>query len=215
MSVLMATFQDGEAAFANPIKSKTALPNSPGENSFPTRCPSSELLTFDRCDHDHDHDTTAPQKGGDELELLEQVFLEPVMYLPRRWPAMAAQKEAPLRRLRSEAYWEQQTTLGQRTRCTPWGTGVRQRSATSEEDFPGTAAAAVPALEAAAGGGEGAAEGGAAEGAACWAGAISRVLRRRVRGPAPRPRAPAAAPPPSRGRSCSVAAVLRHAGGPL
>jgi len=200
MSVLMATFQDGEAAFANPIKSKTALPNSPGENSFPTRCPSSELLTFDRCDGDHDRDTAVPQKGGDEPEPLEQAFLEPVKYPPRRWAAMAAQKEAPLRRLRSEAYWEQQAALGQRTRCTPWGTGVGQRSAFFEESLPGTAAAAVPAPEDAEGGGD-----GAAEGAMCWAGAISRELRRRVRGPAPRPRASVAAPPTSRGRSCSCA----------
>ncbi|CAK0904253.1 unnamed protein product [Prorocentrum cordatum] len=205
MPVLVEMFQDGEAAFADPVKGKTARPSSPGESSFPTRCPSSELLTFDRCDGDHDRDTAVPQKGGDEPEPLEQAFLEPVKYPPRRWAAMAAQKEAPPRRLRSEAYWEQQTTLGQRTRCTPWGTGVRQRSASFEEDFPGTAAVAVPALEDAEGDDEDAAEGCAAEGAACWAGAVSRVLRHRVRGPAPRPRAPAAGPPPSRGRSCSVA----------
>ncbi|CAK0852849.1 unnamed protein product [Prorocentrum cordatum] len=111
-------------------------------------------------------------------------------YPSRRWPAMPAQKQAPLRRLPSEAYWEQQTTFGQRTRCTPWETGVRQRSASFEEDLPGTAAAATPAPEDAEGGCE-----GAAETATCWAGAISRVLRRAVRGRAPRPRAPAVAPP--------------------
>ncbi|CAK0848194.1 unnamed protein product [Prorocentrum cordatum] len=211
MPVLMAMFQDGDAAFADPIKGKTARPSSPGESSLPTRCPSSELLICDRCDDDHGHDTTVPQKGGDEPVLLEQVLLEPVMYPPRRWPAMAAQKEAPLRRLRSEAYWEQQAALGQRPRGTPWGAGVGQRSACFEEGLPGAAAAAVPAPEAAEGGGEGAAEGCAAEGAACWAGAISRALRRGVRGPAQGPRAPAAAAPPSRGRACRFARG-RHAG---
>jgi len=202
MPVLMAMFQDGDAAFADPIKGKTARPSSPaGESSFPTRCPSSELLICDRCDDDHGHDTTAPQKGGDEPALLGPALLEPVVYPGRGWSAMAAaQKEAPLRRLRSEAYWELKTAPRQRTRCAPWEMGIRQRSALFEEDLRGAAAAAMPAPEDAEGGGE-----GAAEGATCWAGAISRELRRRVRGPAPRPRASVAAPPTSRVRSCSCA----------
>ncbi|CAK0836247.1 unnamed protein product [Prorocentrum cordatum] len=191
MPVFMATFPGGDVVFAEPIKDKMARPGSQATESLvPTRCPSTELLTFGRIDDDHD--ATAPQKGGDEPALLE-----PVVYPGRGWSAMAAaQKEAPLRRLRSEAYWELKAASRQRTRCAPWEMGIRQRSALFEEDLRGTAAAAMPAPEDAE---------GAAEGATCWAGAISRELRRRVRGPAPRPRASAAAPPTSRVRSCSCA----------
>ncbi|CAK0870648.1 unnamed protein product [Prorocentrum cordatum] len=161
--------------------SKRRAPGSPAtESSVPTRCPSAELLTFDPLDDDHD--APAPQQGGDEPALLGPALPEPAAHSGRRWSGMAAaQREAPLQRLRSEAYWELQTASRQRTRRAPWEMGVRRRSALSEEGLRGTAAAAAPAPEDAEGGGE-----GAAEGARCWAGAISRELRRRVRGPAPR-----------------------------
>lgn len=204
-----AMIQVGEAALAEPAKFHMGRPSSlAGLSSAPTQCPSSELLTFD------DWDSAALPKGGDELALLdpallEPALLEPVVYPPRNWRAAPAPKEAPLRRLRSEAYWGQKAADSQKPRCSPCKVGVRQRSTyleeDEEEDLPVAAAAPTPAAEDAAGGCE-----GATGGPKSLAGAISRELRRGARGapsPAPplRPRAPAAAAPKSRGRPCRFA----------
>ncbi|CAK0846470.1 unnamed protein product [Prorocentrum cordatum] len=100
--------------------------------------------------------------------------------------AMPASRVAPLRRLRSEAFWEQKAAAVQRPACSPWEVGVRQRRpCLDERDCFGPPAVATPAAE----GTEGDGAGGSPK---SWAGAISRELRRGARRPV------AAAAPPQR-----------------
>ncbi|CAK0833334.1 unnamed protein product [Prorocentrum cordatum] len=140
--------------------------------------------------------TSLPKNGG-ELALLEVTSL-------------AIPRPSPPRRLRSEAYWEQKAAVAARWPArSPWELGVRARRPCLDEGWSGLAgsreghrfgpaAPATPAAPAA-----GCAEGGGAIGSPRnRAGAISRALRREVRGPPAPPGSPSAAlgaAPSSRG----------------
>jgi len=168
------TFQDGEAALAKPGKTEAACPEPNGLSSAPTQCPTAEQLPVFDDDRDaeaHDGswdatagswDATALTKIDDEpalLEpaLLEQALLELALLEPARRPgsgsAIRPPKEAPLRRLRSEAYWEQKAAAARRSRKSPWEAGVRQRRPGLEEGCLGLEAAATLAAGGPAGGG--------------------------------------------------------------
>jgi len=192
-----AMLQEGEAVLAEQGKGKAVRPESDWPSSAPTRCPTSELLAFDD-DQDadvHHGSWGATAHRSDEPAPLEKALMEAVRSVgqrPWRRSAMPAPREAPLRRLRSEAFWEQRAAAAQRPACSPWELGVRQRRPCLEgSDVLGPAAVAPPA----------AAEGASGEGAAGsprrWAGAVSRELRRGARGPvappAPAPGSPSAA----------------------
>ncbi|CAK0894736.1 unnamed protein product [Prorocentrum cordatum] len=222
MFTARALSQETEAPLAEQGKGKAVNPDLYA-SSAPTRCPTAELPPFDDDQDDDAHEesrgVTARQKDGDEPALLEAAPFETVPLggrRPRRGPAMPAPKGAPLRRLRSEAYWAQRAAAAQRPARSRWELGVRRRRPCfGEEGCLGPAAAPAPAAEGAAGAGPAAPASpaaGAAEGAdgspKSWAGAISRELRRGALVPVPPPVPPLAAPPGplgaalrSRGRS--------------
>jgi len=117
---------------------------------------------------------------------------------------MPAPRVAPLRRLRSEAFWEQKVAAARRPACSPWELGVKQRRpCLDERGCLGPAAVAALA--------EGGAEGeGAAGSPRSWAGAVSKELRRGARRPVA-PLAPPLAPPPG-SPSAALGAALRSRG---
>ncbi|CAK0911546.1 unnamed protein product, partial [Prorocentrum cordatum] len=179
-----ASLQEGKAAFAEQKKGKRVRSNSDWLSSAPTRCPTTELLAFgddqDADVHKESWGTTALPRDGDEPALFETTLLQAVPFgkgRPQMWCAMPAPKVAPLRRLRSEAFWERKAAAIRRPACSPWEVGVRQcRPCLDERDCFGPAAVVGPA----AAGAEGDGAGGSPN---SWAGAISRELRRGARGP--------------------------------
>jgi len=185
-----AMFQEGEAVLAEQGKGEAVRPESDWPSSAPTRCPTSELLAFD---DDQDADVHKESWGttarwSDELALLETASWRSAMPAPR---------DAPLRRLRSEAFWEQKAAAARRPECSPWELGVRQRRpCLGESDFLEPAAVATPAAQ----GADGEGAGGSPR---SWAGAISRELRRGACGPV----APQVSPPGS--PSAALGAALR------
>ncbi|CAK0837486.1 unnamed protein product [Prorocentrum cordatum] len=200
-----AMARDGEGSRAEPRKGGAA-----SIASAPTRCPSAELLAFgDTADADAREGSRGGSvlpEGGDETVLLERALRAAPQSLPapqttRRVPAAPAPRGAPPRRLRSEAYWEQQRAAAAlRPRCSPWEVGARERRQAAEEGRREPAAAAAPAAPAA---------GGAAGVPRGWAGAAARGLRRG----ALRPAAPAAPPAmPPRSPSAARRAALRSQG---
>ncbi|CAK0843673.1 unnamed protein product [Prorocentrum cordatum] len=192
-----AMARDGEGSRAEPRKGGAA-----SIASASTRCPSAELLAFgDAADADaREGSRGAPvlPEGGDETVLLERALWAAPQSLPapqttRRVPAAPAPRGAPPRRLRSEAYWEQQRAAAAlRPRCSPWEVGARERRQAAEEGRREPAAA-----------------GGAAGVPRGWAGAAARGLRRGALRPAA-PAAPLAMPP--RSPSAARRAALRSQG---
>ncbi|CAK0897171.1 unnamed protein product [Prorocentrum cordatum] len=184
-----AMVRDGEASLAEPRKGGAASPAS-----APTRCPSAELLDFGGATgadaREGSRGAPVLPEGGEEPVLLEQALLPAPQILPapqttRSMPAAPAPRAAPVRRLRSESYWEQQRAAAAlQPRCSPWEVGVRERRLVAEEGCLEPAAAAAPAAGSAAGIPRG------------WAGAAARELRRGAHGPAA-PAAPPAMPPRS------------------
>ncbi|CAK0893937.1 unnamed protein product [Prorocentrum cordatum] len=227
MFIARALSQEMEAPLAEQGKGKAVNPDLYA-SSAPTRCPTAELPPFEDDQDDDVHEeswcATALQRDGDEPALLETVPFETVPLRgqrPRRGPAMPVPKEAPLRRLRSAAYWEQKAAAAGRPACSPWEMGVKQcRPCFDEEGCLGPQAAPTPAAEGAAGAGPAAAAPPAAraaegEGAAgspkSLAGAISRELRRAALVPVPPPAPPIAAPPGPLG-AVPLGAALRSRG---
>ncbi|CAK0880815.1 unnamed protein product [Prorocentrum cordatum] len=204
-----AMFQEVEADLAEQWKCKAVRPETKWLSSAPTRCPTSELLAFSDDQgadaHKESWGATALPGGGEEPALLETALLEAVSFgdgQAQLGPAMPAPTVAPLRRLRSEAFWEQRAAASWRPPCSPWEAGVRQRRPCL--DARGCLAPDAVATPAA----EGAEGEGAAGSPRRWAGAVSRELRRGARGrvapPAPPRGSPLAAPGAalrSRGRS--------------
>mmetsp|Transcript_49553 Transcript_49553/g.128565 ORF Transcript_49553/g.128565 Transcript_49553/m.128565 type:complete len:191 (+) Transcript_49553:92-664(+) len=127
-----AMLQEGEAVLAEQGKGEAVRPESDWPSSAPTRCPTSELVAFD---DDQDADVHKGSWGAtahrsDEPAPLEKALMEAVRSVgqrPWRRSAMPAPREAPLRRLRSEAFWEQKAAAARRPECSPWELGVRQR----------------------------------------------------------------------------------------
>ncbi|CAK0804857.1 unnamed protein product [Prorocentrum cordatum] len=188
-----AGLQEGEAAPAEQRKGKGVRPDSEWLSSAPTRCPTSELLAVgeDRGANVHDETwgaTALPRDDG-EPALFEATLLQALRFgsgRPQMQSAMPASRMAPLRRLRSEAFWEQKAAAVWRPACSPWEVGVRQRRlCLDERDCFGPAAVATPAAEGAEGD-------GACGSPKSWAGAISKELRRGARRPV------ATAAPPQR-----------------
>ncbi|CAK0880061.1 unnamed protein product [Prorocentrum cordatum] len=194
MFTARALSQETEAPLSEQEKGKVSNPDRYASSAL-TRCPTAELPPFDDQGddaHEESWGAAALQKDGDAPALLELAPFETVPlrgHRPRRGSAMPASEEAPLRRLRSEAYWEQRAAVARRPAGSRWELGVRKRrQCLDEEGCLGPAAAPTPAAEGAAGAGAaaaappaaGAAEGKGAEGGLkSWAGAISRELRRR------------------------------------
>ncbi|CAK0883635.1 unnamed protein product [Prorocentrum cordatum] len=204
-----AVFQGVEAGLAEQWKCKAVRPETNWLSSAPTRCPTSELLAFSDDQgadaHKESWGATALPRDGDEPAFLETALLEAVSSgdgQPKMGSAVPAPAVAPLRRLRSEAFWEQKAAASRRPPCSPWEVGVRQRRpCLAERDGLGSAAVAAPAAQGAEG--EGAA---GSPRARSWAGAVSRELRRGARGPV----APPAPPPGS--PSAALGAALRSRG---
>ncbi|CAK0829833.1 unnamed protein product [Prorocentrum cordatum] len=203
-----AMFQEVEAD-AEQWKCKAVRPETNWLSSAPTRCPTSELLAFsddqDADAHKESWGAIALPMDGDEPALLETGLLEAVSFGGGRrqmGSAMPAPTVAPLRRLRSEAFWKQKAAASRRPPCSPWEAGARQRRpCLDERDGLGPAAVAAPATKGA--DGEGAA---GSPRTRSWAGAVSRELRRGARGPV----APPASPPGS--PSAALGAALRSRG---
>ncbi|CAK0856836.1 unnamed protein product [Prorocentrum cordatum] len=193
-----AMFQEGEAALAEHGKDKAVRPELDILSSAPTRCPTSELLAFgddqDADSRKESRGATALPRDGDEPALLQTAPLEAVLFGDGHHQigsAMPAPRVAPLRRLRSEAFWEQKAAAARLPARSPWELGVRQRRpCLDERESCGPAAVATPAAE-------GAEVEGAVGSSRSWAGAVSRELRRGARGPvalpAPSPWSPSAA----------------------
>mmetsp|Transcript_45778 Transcript_45778/g.118830 ORF Transcript_45778/g.118830 Transcript_45778/m.118830 type:complete len:225 (-) Transcript_45778:62-736(-) len=192
-------FHEGQAALAEQGQGKAVRHESCGPSSAPTRCPTAEFHPFvddpDADAHEESWGATALPRDGDELEL-EAALLDAVLPgggRPQRGSAVPAPRAAPVRRLRSEAFWAQEAAAAaRRPTCSPWEVGVRRRRpCLDEEGCLGPAAAATPAAEGAESDGPAAiamqsAEGAEGEGAdgshRTMAGAISRELRRGARG---------------------------------
>ncbi|CAK0837936.1 unnamed protein product [Prorocentrum cordatum] len=205
MSSPRAMLHEVEATLAEQGKEKSC-----GLSSAPTRCPTAEISSFvddwDSAANEESWGATALPRAGDEPEL-ETALPEAVLsggWRPQG-SAVPAPRNAPVRRLRSEAYWEQKAAAAaQQPTCSPWEVGVRQRRpCLDEEGCLGPAATVTPAADGAraaaattpaAGGANGGA--GAAGGPKSWAGAIARELRRSARGPVAPP-APPPGPPPA------------------
>ncbi|CAK0882364.1 unnamed protein product [Prorocentrum cordatum] len=171
-----------ETAFSQHGTGKAVRPESNGFSSAPTRCPTAELLAFGD-GHDAGAHAESPKDASDLPEhgggaaLLEAAPPEAAPrgdQRPGRRSAAPTPKEAPLRRLRSEAYWEQKAAAALQPARSPWELGVRPRRPCHDED--GGLLRAAEARPAA----EGAAGGGAAGSPRSWAGAVSRELRRAV-----------------------------------
>ncbi|CAK0803532.1 unnamed protein product [Prorocentrum cordatum] len=202
-----AKCREGEAALAEQRDGKRARADSDRLSSAPTRCPTSELPAFgddqDADAHKESWGAAAVPRDGDELALLGTAFIQAVPSRdgrPRMGVAMPAPRVAPLRRLRSEAFWEQQAAAARRSVCSPWEFGVRQRRpCLDERDCLRPAAVAAPEEEGAGGA-------GAARCPRSWAGAVSRELRRGARGSGE-----TAAPPPG-SPSAAFGAALRLSG---
>ncbi|CAK0829733.1 unnamed protein product [Prorocentrum cordatum] len=210
----MLSLHEIEAALAEQRKGKVVAHESYELSSAPTRCPTAELLSFvddlDADAHKESWGATALPRDGDEPEL-ETALPEAVLSggrRPRRGSAVPAPREAPVRRLRSAAYWEQKAAAAaQRLACSPWEVGARQRRPCLDEEgrlgpaeavaLAAEGARAAAATTPAAGGAEGG--GGAAGNPRSWAGAISRELLRAARGhfAPPAPPAPPLGPPPA------------------
>ncbi|CAK0878592.1 unnamed protein product [Prorocentrum cordatum] len=215
-------FHEGQAALAEQGQGKAVRHESCGPSSAPTRCPTAEFHPFvddpDADAHEESWGATALPRDGDELEL-EAALLDAVLPgggRPQRGSAVPAPRAAPVRRLRSEAFWAQEAAAAaRRPTCSPWEVGVRRRRpCLDEEGCLGPAAAATPAAEGAgaaaattpaAGGDE--SRGGAAGCPRSWAGAVARELRRAARGPVAPP-----APPPGPASAQALGAALRLRG---
>ncbi|CAK0872175.1 unnamed protein product [Prorocentrum cordatum] len=174
-----AMFPEGEAALAEHGKDKAVRPELDILSSAPTRCPTSELLAFGD-DQDADarkesRGATALPRDGDEPALLQMAPLEAVLFGDGHHhigSAMSAPRVAPLRRLRSEAFWEQKAAAARLPARSPWELGVRQRRpCLDERESCGPAAVATPAAE-------GAEVEGAVGSSRSWAGAVSREFAR-------------------------------------
>ncbi|CAK0898400.1 unnamed protein product [Prorocentrum cordatum] len=201
--MLGAMLPEFAAAFSEHGKGTAVRPEPDGFSSAPTRCPTPELLAsgdgHDASAHAESPGAAALPRHGAEAALLGGPRR-------RRGSAAPAPREASLRRLRSEAYWEQIATAARPPARSPWDLGVRQRRTGHDEGGHPRAGGghAARAADGAAGGG------GPAGNPGSWAGAVSRELRRAARGPSAVPAIPPAPPPAP--PSAASGAALRSRG---
>ncbi|CAK0826540.1 unnamed protein product [Prorocentrum cordatum] len=133
-----AMSQGEEAAPVENGTGKAAHPESSGLSSARTQCSAPDLLLLDFSDgedavaHEKSWGCTAPPRDGSEPAPFRAALREAVPLGDRRpsrrgGPAVPAPGGAPLKRLRSEAFWEQRAAAARRPRCSPWEPGARQR----------------------------------------------------------------------------------------